>query len=80
MEKDKGLGSSSYLNIIKHIVSLLLLISAGYLGRGLVLLVALFFQHEGFRLVNHIDMVIATVLFLPLLFLRKKLNEISQKE
>lgn len=60
--------------IIKHITSFLVLLSAGYIGRGLIIIMILLFTNANIQIVNYIDIFIGMLLFLPLLYLRTQID------
>ena len=65
-----------FLKSLKGIVSFLLLLSAAYVGRGLVIMTALMVKGSIIQFVNHFDIVIGVLLFFPLIYLKKHIDRL----
>ena len=61
---------------LKSAISFLLLLSAAYVGRGLVIATALMVKGSIIQFVNHFDIVIGALLFFPLIYLKKHVDSL----
>ncbi len=68
--------NKTFLKSLKGIASFLLLLSAAYVGRGLVIMTALMVKGSIVQFVNHFDIVIGTLLFFPLIYLKKYIDRL----